>query len=204
MLFFFLDALLPIFIVLNPSNLLAYLPVLPWAGGVAGASPRGLALKKNGNLLVCEWSGGRIVELDDLGRQIRSFGSNQLSHPASVAIDRQGAMYVVDAAGERSCVNKYSSSGDLLNSVGREGTELSEFKNPRGLAVSNRNELFVCDRDNHRIQVFNSQLKYLRCINLRNIDRQLLKPSQPNGIAFDGSGNMFVTDYAITVFSTSV
>jgi len=34
--FFFLDALLPIFIVLNPSNLLAYLPVLPWAGGVAG------------------------------------------------------------------------------------------------------------------------------------------------------------------------
>lgn len=159
-------------------------------------SPRGLALKKNGNLLVCEWNGGRIVELDDIGRQIRSFGSNQLSHPASVAIDRQGAMYVVDAAGERSCVNKYSSSGDLLNSVGREGTELSEFKNPRGLAVSNRNELFVCDRDNHRIQVFNSQLKYLRCINLRNIDRQLLKPSQPNGIVFDGSGNMFVTDYA--------
>ena len=31
-----MDALLPIFIVRNPSNLLAYLPVLPWAGGVAG------------------------------------------------------------------------------------------------------------------------------------------------------------------------
>ena len=184
----------------SPLNLVVWQPPSQLGrchGVIDGVtSPRGLALKKNGNLLVCEWNGGKVVELDDLGRIIRSFGSNQLSHPASVAVDRQGAIYVVDAAGERSCVNKYNSSGDLLTSVGREGTELSEFKNPRGLAVSNRNELFVCDRDNHRIQVFNSELKYLRCINLKNIDRQLAKPSQPNGIAFDQSGNMFVTDYS--------
>ena len=164
--------------------------------GVTG--PRGLALKENGNLLVCEWNGGKVVELDDLGRQVRSIGSGQLSHPASVAVNKQGTIYVVDAAGERSCVKKFSSTGILISSVGREGAGIGEFKNPRGVALSNknkRNELLVCDRDNHRIQVFNSNLEYVRCIDFKGLDQHLVKPSQPNDIAFDSSGNMFVTDY---------
>ena len=165
--------------------------------GVTG--PRGLALKENGNLLVCEWNGGRVVELDDLGRQVGSIGSGQLSHPASVAVNKQGTIYVVDAAGKRSCVKKFSSTGNLMSSVGREGAGLGEFKNPRGVALSNRNkrsELLVCDRNNHRIQVLNSNLEHVRCIDLKNLDQHLVKPSQPNDIAFDSSGNMFVTDYA--------
>ena len=162
--------------------------------GVTG--PRGLALKENGNLLVCEWNGRRVVELDDLGRQVGSIGSGHLSHPASVAVNKQGTVYVVDVAGERSCVKKFNSTGNLMSSVGREGAGLGEFKNPRGVALSNRNELLVCDRDNHRIQVFSSKLEYIRCIDLKNLDQYLAKDSQPNDIAFDSSGNMFVTDYA--------
>ena len=162
--------------------------------GVTG--PRGLALKENDNLLVCEWNGGRVVELDDLGRQVRSIGSGQLSHPASVAVNQQGALYIVDVAGKRSCVKKFSSNGKLISSVGREGTGLGEFKNPRGVALSNRNEVLVCDRDNHRIQVFSSKLEHIRCIDLKNLDQHLAKASQPNDIAFDASGNIYVTDYA--------
>ena len=162
--------------------------------GVTG--PRGLALKENGNILVCEWNGGRVVELDDLGWQVQSVGSGHLSHPASVAVNKQGTIYVVDVAGERSCVKKFSSNGIPISSVGRKGAGIGEFKNPRGVALGNRNELLVCDRDNHRIQVFNSNLEYVRCIDLKNLDQHLVKPSQPNDIAFDSSGNMFVTDYA--------
>ena len=158
--------------------------------------PKGLALKENGNLLVCEWNGGRVVELDDLGRQVRSIGSGQLIHPASVAVSKQGTIYVVDAAGEKSCVKAFSSSGDLIYSVGKEGAGLGEFKNPRGVALSNKNELLVCDRDNYRIQVFSPNLEHVRCIDLKNLDQHLAKPSHPNDIAFDSSGNMLVTDYA--------
>ena len=159
-------------------------------------APRGLALKENGNLLVCEWNGGRVVELDDLGRQVRSIGSGQLSHPASVAVNEQGTIYVVDAAGEKSCVKVFGSNGDLMFSVGREGSGLGEFKNPRGVALSNKNELLVCDRDNHRIQVFSSKLEHIRCIDLKNLDQHLAKPTHPNDLAFDSSGNMLVTDFA--------
>ena len=159
-------------------------------------APRGLALKENGNLLVCEWNGGRVVELDDLGRQVQIIGSGQLSHPASVAVNQQGTIYVVDAAGERSCVKVFGSNGDLMFSVGREGTGLGEFKNPRGVVLSDKNELLVCDRDNHRIQVFSSKLVHIRCIDLKNLDQHLAKPTHPNDIAFDSSGNMLVTDFA--------
>ena len=159
-------------------------------------NPRGLALKQNGNLLVCEWNRGRVVELDELGRQVGSFGSGQLIHPASVALNQQGTLYIVDAAGERSCVKKFSDSGYLISSMGREGERRGEFKNPRGIAVNSRNEVFVCDRDNHRIQVFDSGLHYVRCISLSNIDGSLPKLSKPNDVAFDLSGNMYVTDYA--------
>ena len=160
-------------------------------------APRGLALKENGNLLVCEWNGGRgVVELDDLGRQVRSIGSGQLSHAASVAVNEQGTIYVVDAAGEKSCVKVFGSNGDLMFSVGREGAGLGEFKNPRGVALSNKNELLVCDRDNHRIQVFSSKLEHIRCIDLKNLDQHLAKPTHPNDLAFDSSGNMLVTDFA--------
>ena len=165
--------------------------------GVTG--PRGLVLKENGNLLVCEWNGGRVVELDDLGRQVQIIGSGQLSHPASVAVNQQGTIYVVDVAGERSCVKKFSHNGILISSVGREGAGLGEFKNPRGVTLNNRNkrnELLVCDRDNYRIQAFNSNLEPVRHIELKNLDQQFAKPSQPNDIAFDSSGNMFVADYA--------
>ena len=128
--------------------------------------------------------------------QVRTFGSGQLRHPASIAMDRAGDIYVVDGAGD-SRLLKYNCRGVFLKSVGKGGEKNGEFRHPRGVVVSSRSgEVYVCDRDNHRIQVFTTQLVFQRAIDLRNIDQRLSLLCKPNDVAFDRPGNMYVTDFA--------
>lgn len=168
------------------------------------SGPRGIAVDESDHLYVCEWNGSKVVKLDKLGRQVGTFGVGQLSHPASITLDKRGNMYVVDGAGERSRLVKFEYSGRLLRSVGSEGDKIKQFRNPRGVNISQRNEVYVCDRDNHRIQIFDLRLDFQRCMDLRALDPQLRQPAKPNDIAFDNGGTMYVTDYAnncILVFS---
>ena len=166
--------------------------------------PRGITIDDNGHLLVCEWNGGRVVKLDKLARQVAVFGSGQLSHPASICVDKNGNFYVVDGSGEKNKLVKFEYNGRLLRSIGSKGEEIKQFNNPRGLKISSKNELYVCDRDNHRIQVFDLRLEFKRCIDVRALDPQLKLPAKPNDIAFDSGGTIYITDYAnncILVFS---
>ena len=166
--------------------------------------PRGITMDESGHLLVCEWNGSRVVKLDKLARQVAVFGMGHLSHPASVALDKKGNFYVVDGSGERSKVVKFEYNGRPLRSVGKEGSEIKQFRNPRGIKLSSKGEIYVCDRDNHRIQIFDQRLEFQRCIHMRTLDPQLKQPVKPNDLVFDNGGTIYVTDYAndcILVFS---
>jgi DNA-binding beta-propeller fold protein YncE len=168
--------------------------------------PRGITMDESGHILVCEWNGSRVVKLDKLARQVAVFGTGQLSHPASIALDKRGNLYVVDGSGESSKIVKFEYNGRLLRSVGRQGSDVKQFKNPRGIKLNSKEEVYVCDRDNHRIQVFNQRLEFQRCIDMRALDPQLKQPAKPNDLAFDNGGTIYVTDYAndcILVFSPS-
>lgn len=159
--------------------------------------PRGIAINQAGNLVVTEWNGHKIVELDKIGRRIREFGEGQVNFPASITVGEDGSMYVCDGAGETSSVVKFSNRGGLIKKVGKEGTQNScEFSNPRGVRVSPKNEIWVCDRDNHRIQVFDRNLNFIRIIDLQRFDMHLEHKPKPNDTAFDTAGNFFVADYA--------
>ena len=158
--------------------------------------PRGITIDESDQLMVCEWNGSKVVKLDKLGRQVAEYGMGNLSHPASITVDKKGNFYVVDGSGEKSKIVKFEKNGRLLRSVGKEGSEIKQFKNPRGIKISSKNELYICDRDNHRIQVFDLRLDFKRCIDLRALDSQLKLPAKPNDIVFDSGGTMYVTDYA--------
>ena len=159
--------------------------------GIKG--PRGIALNRKGNLLVSEWNGGKIVELNKFGQHVRSFGTH-LHHPAAIATDDAGNSYVTDAAGEHTRIVKFSPDGKVMKEFGRQGVNSGEFKNPRGLAISQQNELYVCDRDNDRIQVFSKNLGFIRSIDIRAVDTQRTHPCKPNDLTFDRAGNMYITD----------
>ena len=55
----------------------------------------------------------------------------------------------------------YELEGKLIKSVGCKGNGEVQFKNPRGLDVSDRtNNIYVCDCNNNRIQILTEELKY--------------------------------------------
>ena len=77
-------------------------------------------------------------------------------------------------------------------SFGRFGSSAGTFKFPWGMAVNARDEIAVSDNNNHRVQIFNSNGKYLRSFGREGNKAGELKYSK--GIAFHNNGNIFVAD----------
>ena len=66
-------------------------------------------------------------------------------------------LYISD--GKLNCIWKVNlCNGEVIGSFGEEGQKEKQFKQPAGLLLSAENKLFVCDRQNHRIQVFHEEI----------------------------------------------
>ena len=62
---------------------------------------------------------------------------------------------------ETNSLTVYSTEGRYIESVGREGNKELEFQFPRGVAVSNVNDIiYICEVNNYRIQCLNSDLTF--------------------------------------------
>ena len=87
-------------------------------------------------------------------------------------------------------------------SFGKEGSGDGMFKNPFGVAVTDRDEIMVADCKNHRVQVFDSNGVFLRSFGHEGQNAGELKI--PTGIATDKDSNIFVAEYGthrVQIFS---
>ncbi len=80
--------------------------------------------------------------------------------PTKVALGPGGEIYVADGYGN--CrVHKFSPAGELLMSWGTPGDGAGEFHLPHSLWVDSSGRILVCDRENHRIQIFTDAGEHL-------------------------------------------
>lgn len=86
---------------------------------------------------------------------------NQFNQPTDVAWDSKGNSYFTDGY-INSRVGKANARGEWVASWGSLGKGPGQFDTPHGIAVSPKDEIFVADRGNRRIQVFDPDGKYLR------------------------------------------
>ncbi len=86
---------------------------------------------------------------------------NEFNQPTDVAWDADGNSYFSDGY-VNSRVAKVNAKGEWLASWGSLGSGPGQFDTPHGIAVSPANEVYVADRGNRRIQVFDANGKYLR------------------------------------------
>ena len=109
-------------------------------------------------------------------------------YPAGIAIDDADNIYV------SSChmLQKFTSSGELIKCVGQKGRKEGEFDDPRGVTLYD-DKVYMCDRNNHRIQVFDLDLNFVQSIGSSGNGRGEF--NIPHDVKFDTAGNMYVAEY---------
>ena len=86
-------------------------------------------------------------------------GKYLLGRPTDVAWDPQGNIFISDGYVNHRVV-KYDKNGRFLKQVGSEraGSEPGQFSTPHGIAVDLQGNVYVADRANNRLQVFDNNL----------------------------------------------
>jgi sugar lactone lactonase YvrE len=79
--------------------------------------------------------------------------STHLNRPTDVAITREGAIFVADGYGNNRIVH-FDKHGRFVRSWGELGSRRGMFSLPHSIAVDSGGRLYVADRNNARIQVF--------------------------------------------------
>ena len=168
--------------------------------------PLDIATNKEGEIIVSEIDAKCVSVISPEGRKLRSFGGKVETHeqfdiPRGVAVDRDDKIFVVDNA--KNHIRKSSRDGSLLVSVGTFGRNPLQFCSPIGIAHNRKtDQLYVCDRLNHRIQILNRDLTFYRSFGSEGSGNGQLQC--PCYAAFDSSGNVYVTDrlnHRIQVFT---
>ena len=121
-----------------------------------------------GNVWIVDAGAHAVYKTDAEGRVTLQLGvkgesgvdSKHFNLPTDVAFAPNGDIYVSDGYGSARVV-KYSAAGEYLLQWGKRGTGPGEFGLPHNLVVDAEGRVYVTDRDNRRIQVFNPQGKFL-------------------------------------------
>jgi hypothetical protein len=81
--------------------------------------------------------------------------------PTDVAWDSHGNIYITDGY-VNSRVAKFDKNGDWVKSWGEPGTGPGQFRTPHAIAIDRNDNVYVGDRGNQRVQIFDTDGKYLR------------------------------------------
>ena len=152
-------------------------------------------------LLVTETN--RYTVLNMQGQKVLTIGSKGKppfgdGNPIGIATDGDGSVYI---ASEDHKLWKFSRHGELVKSTWKKGGNAGELGCPLGVRYRNH-QVYVCDRNNARVQVFDSNLNFLRTFGTRGDGPGQLK--DPRDLDFDTQGNIYVTDFQkcqVLVFS---
>jgi DNA-binding beta-propeller fold protein YncE len=81
--------------------------------------------------------------------------------PTDVAWDSKGNIYIADGY-INSRVAKYDRNGDWVMQWGTRGEGPGQFNTPHAIVIDRNDNIYVGDRGNRRVQVFNTEGKFLR------------------------------------------
>jgi len=120
----------------------------------------------------------------------RGFGDGEFNFPQSVAVDRYGNIYVVDAFNFR--VQIFDSTGKFLRKFGKQGDQWGQFAMPKGIALDADTNIYVLDSQHEHFQVFNNQGELLLFVGKYSPGNDGFE--NPVSMFIDNNNRIYVTD----------
>ena len=163
-------------------------------------SPHKLTVDKDGFLWVADNGAHQVLKIDQGGKVLLTLGRkgaagpglDQFDAPTEVAVASNGDIFVADghtgggAAAGNARIMKFDRNGAFLKTWGRKGMGPGEFDVPHTIALDSRGRLFVGDRQNNRIQIFDADGKFVA---------QWLQFGRPSGMYIDKrTDTLYVAD----------
>ncbi|MBV6522838.1 MAG: Virginiamycin B lyase [Gemmatimonadaceae bacterium] len=194
---------LPAILKFNPAGELVH----AFAGGLL-ISPHGIAVDPDGNVWVtdCACTGRAQADGPAKGHQVFKFspdgtllmtlgkagGGKEPEHfwqPNDVLVASDGTIFVAEghssSAGANARILKFSKEGTLLSTWGTWGHGTGELDQPHALAMDSQGRLFVGDRGNDRIVIYDQDGRILDT---------WYQFSRPSGIYIDKQDRIYVAD----------
>ncbi len=164
--------------------------------------PHGIDVDDDGNVWVADASGNeegtkghQVIKFSPQGEVLMRLGTagvagrtrDTLDQPNDVIVAPNGNIFVADghpAAGNNRIV-KYAPDGTYLMEWGETGSEPGQFRTPHALAFDSEGLLYVGDRSNRRIQVFDQDGTFMR---------DYYHVGRASGITIDEFDRLYVAD----------
>ena len=140
--------------------------------GAAGCSNCGaheVRVDPEGNVWAVDAPGQVITKMNAGGHTLMTLGTRDQrgkTHtsfylPTDIAFAPNGELIVTDGYGNDRVV-RFSKDGKYLGEFGMRGNGPGQFQLPHNVVVDAKGQIYITDRDNQRIEIFDSTGKYLR------------------------------------------
>ena len=131
--------------------------------------PHGLRVDRHDNVWLTDRALQQVFEFTHDGKLLLTIGTERIAGldgthfnlPADIAFAADGGIYVADGYGNNR-VARFASDGKFQFDWGSKGTGEGEFDLPHSVAVDAQGLVYVADRNNARIQVFDANGKFLK------------------------------------------
>jgi DNA-binding beta-propeller fold protein YncE len=169
-------------------------------GGGLLLFPHGIHVDRDGNVWVTDGlgkdgKGHQVFKFSPDGKVLMTLGKagvagngpDELNAPSAVLVAPNGDIFVADGHGgnTNARIVKFTKDGKFIKTWGKKGSGPGEIDIPHALAMDSRGRLFVADRQNNRIQIFDQEGNYLD---------QWSQFSRPSGVFIDKNDVIYVAD----------
>jgi hypothetical protein len=138
--------------------------------------PHGIHADRDGNVWVVDGlgrgsKGHQIIKFNADGKELMRLGKpgvvgtgpDEFNAPSAIITNAAGELFVGDGHGgnTNARIMKFSKDGKLIKTWGKKGSGPGEIDTPHALAMDSQGRLFVADRNNNRVQIFDQEGNYI-------------------------------------------
>ena len=153
--------------------------------------PHGMRVDAQDNIWVTDVALHQVFKFSHDGKLLMTLGTERtpgldgthFNKPTDVAFGPEGTIYVSDGY-VNSRVARFASDGKFLGDWGHKGANPGEFDLPHGITIDSQGRVYVADRSNARIQVFDRDGKFLYAWKSFELGRPFALTVGPDGYLY--------------------